>query len=246
MSLSQQTLTNLRSLKMPGMARSYEVQLSQPKLHEMSFDSRFAMLVDSELSSRETRRIKRLILSAGFPMRASFEDLITREDRKLDKAKIANLSTCEWIAKRQNLIVEGLTGTGKSWMGCAFGYLACRQGISALYSRTVDLLEEISKAYADGSLPKLKAKLVRPKVLMLDDFGIGEITHQAATVLFDIFDSRLRTGSLILTSQFTIDKWHALIPDPTVADAILDRIVHQSHKIHLEGPSLRGLLGLEP
>jgi DNA replication protein DnaC len=207
-----------------------DVQLSQPKLHDLSFDDRLDMLVDSEVSSRETRRITRLIRQAGFPLEATLEDLILRASRHIDKSQIAGLSTCDWVRKQQNIIIMGATGTGKSWLSSAFGTQACRQSLSVLCRRTVTLYDDITQAMVDGSLPKLKARLIRPKV---------HLTPAVATVLFDVFDSRLRSGSLILTSQFPVEKWHGFIPDPTLADAILDRIVHQAHKIHLKGDSLR-------
>lgn len=239
MSMIQQTLTKMRSLKLAGMAQSYASQLDQPTRHELPFDDRLGMLIDSELTARENRRLKRLIKSAGLIEAAAIEDLDTRAVRGLDKALIAALSTCDWVRRQQNLILIGATGLGKSWLASAFGMQACRLGMAVVYRRTVDLYAELATAIADGSLPKTKAQLIKAAVLIIDDLGLGEVSPAVGHALLDVIDRRLRTGSLILTSQFPIDHWHNFFPDPTLADAILDRIVHQAHRIELKGESLR-------
>ena len=156
-------------------------------------------------------------------------------------ACIASLASCEWIRQQLNLIVLGATGVGKTWLACAFGSQACRQRLPATFFRASDLYQEIAVASHDGSLPKLKAGLIKPSLLIIDDFGLSEISSQAAQVLLDVVDRRMRTGSLLITSQFPTDQWHGFFPDPTLADAILDRVVHQAHRITLKGESMRKL-----
>ena len=241
MSIIEQTLSNLRLLKLSGMADTYSLQLDQPKLNAKSFDERFAMLVDYELTNRETRRIQRFIKMANFPERCSLEDLDDRPSRDLDKPLISTLATCEWIHRHQNLTIRGATGTGKTWLGSAIGTQACRLGIPTIYIRSTQLLSDIAIALADGSLANLKSRLIKPALLVIDDFGHGQINISVGHVLLDIIDQRMRSGSLLFTTQYPFEQWHDLFPDPTLADAILDRVVHQSHVLHLKGESMRKL-----
>jgi DNA replication protein DnaC len=241
MSAVDQTLYHLRELRLTSMADAYSIQLQQPKLHQLSFDERFGLLVEHEASERASKKLKRLIRSAGFPESASLEDTDYRASRGLDRPFIATLASCEWIRRQLNLIVLGATGVGKTWLACAFGNQACRQRLPVMFFRASDLYQEIAVAIHDGSLPKLKTALSKPSLLIIDDFGLGEITPQAAQVLLDVVDRRMRTGSLLITSQFPTDQWHGFFPDPTLADAILDRVVHQAHRITLKGESMRKL-----
>ncbi|ATE62872.1 IS21-like element helper ATPase IstB [Thauera sinica] len=241
MSGVHQTISRLRELRLTSMAEAYSVQLQQPKLHQLSFDDRFGLLVEHEASERDSKKLKRLVRSAGFPESASLEDADYRASRDIDKGFIASLASCEWIRQQLNLIVLGATGVGKTWLACAFGSQACRQRLPATFFRASDLYQEIAVASHDGSLPKLKAGLIKPSLLIIDDFGLSEISSQAAQVLLDVVDRRMRTGSLLITSQFTTDQWHGFFPDPTLADAILDRVVHQAHRITLKGESMRKL-----
>jgi len=242
MTTVQQTLTKLRQLKLAGMADAYDLQLGQPRLSSSSFDERLAILVDHEMSSRDTRKIQRLIRAAGFPETCALEDLDDRASRGLDKSLVATLASCQWITRYQNLIILGATGVGKTWLGNAFGIQACRLAMPVLYMGSTQLYSDIATAMADGSLANLKARLIRPALLMIDDLGHGEISMSVGHVLLEVIDRRMRSGSLLITSQYPRDQWHSLFPDPTLADAILDRIVHQSHQIHLKGESMRKLL----
>lgn len=239
MSAIQQTCVRLREMRLGTMAEAYERQLEQPKLHQIGFDERFGMLVESEASGRQTRKLKRLIASAGFPEQASLEDVDLRPGRGLDKNVIASLATCEWIKRHQNVILAGATGVGKSWLACALGQQACRQGLSTAFYRVIDLCDAVHEGMADGSLPTLKTRLMNVDLLILDDLGIGKVSQDLAQTLLQVEDRRMRTGSLIITSQFPVEKWHGLFPDATVADAILDRVVHVAHPIHLKGESMR-------
>jgi len=239
MSSIQQTLNRLRDLRLSAMAEAYELQGKQLKLHEIGFDDRFGLLVEFEVSARESKKLKRLVSTASFPEPASFEEIDYGIARGLDKPFLTSLATCEWIRQQLNLTILGATGVGKTWLACAFGNQACRLGMPVAFYRIINFYEKIANAIHDGSLPKLKTELIKPMLLILDDFGIGEISTAVAHVLLDVIDRRMRLGSLLITSQFPIEQWHDLFPDPTIADAILDRIVHQSHQLILKGESMR-------
>lgn len=237
------TIAQLRALKMNSMAGAYELQLQQPKLHEIGFDERFALLVDQEANERESRKLTRFVREAGFPDRANLEDIEYRPERGLEKQRIASLANCEWVSKQLNVIILGSTGVGKTWLACAFGTQACRLGFTVAFFRASDLYEQISTAILDGSLAKLRQNLHKPSLLIIDDFGLGQLTLQTAQVLLDVVDHRARKGSLLITSQFPTTQWHDLLLDKTLADAILDRIVHQSHCLTLKGESMRKVNG---
>lgn len=227
------------------MAESYSLQLQQPRFHQLSFDDRFGLLVEHEISERESKKLKRLVRSAGFPESASLEDLDNQPSRGIDKLHLVSLSGCEWIRQRQNLIIIGATGVGKTWLACAFGAQACRLRLPVSFYRASDLYSEIAVAFHDGSLPKLKAVLIKPSLLIIDDFGLGEISARIAQVLLDVIDKRMRNSSLLITSQYPTDEWHGFFPNPTVADAILDRVIHQSHRISIKGDSMRKLKAMQ-
>ena len=242
MTSTQQTMSQLRQLRLTSMANAYQLQLEQPKMHQLPFNDRFGMLVEHEVSERERRKLKRIVSAAELPEPAALEDLDYRASRGLDKAQIAQLATCEWVRRHQNLIIHGATGVGKTWLAAAFGAQACRLKLTVLFYRTSELCSTLSDAALDGSLAKVKQSLIKPSLLILDDFGIGEITAHNAQVLLDVVDRRMRSGSLLFTSQYQTEKWHGFFPDATVADAILDRVVHQSHRLALKGESMRKIL----
>lgn len=239
MSSVQQTLSRLRELRLASMAEAYQQQLQQPKLHELGFDDRLGLLVEYEVSERESRKLRRLIRSAGLPDHTTLEDIDYRATRGIEKSQIARLANCEWIRQKLNLIILGATGVGKTCLASAFGSQACRLGFPVSFYRASDLYELISSALLDGSLPRLRVSMMKPSLLIIDDFGLNQASLPVAQILLDIVDSRMRTGSLLITSQFPTDQWHILLPDPTLADAILDRIVHQSHRLTLKGESMR-------
>ena len=243
MSATQQTTSQLRSLRLVSMADAYELQMQQPKLQATSFDDRFGLLVEAEASARESRKFRRLIRGAGLPELAAMEDMDHRPSRGVDKPMLSALANCGWIRRQQNLIIIGATGVGKTWLACALAHQACRLSIPVGFYRASDLYALIGEATLDGSLPKLKVALSKPSLLILDDFGLGDISPVAAQVLLDVVDRRMRTGSLLITSQYNTDEWHSVFPDPTVADAVLDRVVHQAHRVQLKGESMRKLRG---
>ena len=242
MSSTQQTLTQLRELRLGAMVEAYEQQLQQPKLHEMSFDDRLALLVEHEVSHRHDRKLKRLFRAATLPEPAALEDLDSRAQRGMDRAQIASLGGCDWIRRQQNLIIQGATGVGKTWLASALAAQACRLNIPTMFFRTSELCSTIRDRAHEGTLAKFKLALAKPSLLVLDDLGLGEIDVLAGQFLLELVDRRQRTGSLLITSQYPTEKWHACFPDPTVADAVLDRIVHKAHRINLKGESMRKVM----
>ncbi|ABE50812.1 IS21-like element helper ATPase IstB [Methylobacillus flagellatus] len=240
--MTQQTLSKLRELKLPGMADALQVNLGQPAFRSLTFEEQMGILVDSEVSSRESRRLNRLLKVAKlrYPS-ACLEDVDFRESRGLEKGLFAVLASCDWVRQCRHIIFTGATGTGKSWVACALAVQGCRVGLSAIYRSSNQIAEEIIIAEATGSLPQLKGRLVKAAILVIDDLGLMPFDALVARTLFSIVDERdrLRTGPLVITSQYPTDNWYSLLGDPTVADAILDRIVHSAHHIHLNGDSMR-------
>lgn len=243
MSMQSQNVAQMRELRLTTMTQTYELQLEQPKLHQLAFDERFGLLLEAESAARKSRKLNRLVKAATLPELASVEDIDHRASRGLDKSVIASLATCAWVKRRQNVMILGATGVGKSWLASALAHQACRLDLQVGWHRASELYTSIAEAQVDASLAKLKAALCKPELLVLDDFGIGDMTPLAAQVLLDVAERRTRTGSLLITSQYPMEKWHDFFPDPTIADAVLDRIVHQAHKIQLKGESMRKLRG---
>ncbi|MGA8052382.1 MAG: IS21-like element helper ATPase IstB [Burkholderiales bacterium] len=238
--LTQHTLTRLRALKLDGMARAFDEQLAQPASHALSFEERFGLLVDREATWRDTRRLERLLKQARlkFPG-ACLEDLDTRAVRGLDPRLVTTLASCDWVRAGQSVIATGETGLGKSWIACALGNQACRQGFSVLYTRFTRLLEELRIAHGDGSFGRRLAQLAKTDVLIVDDFALAPIGQAERADLLEVLDDRTPGKSTIITSQLPVDHWHEYLAEPTLADAILDRVVHHSHRIALSGESLR-------
>lgn len=215
---------------------NYDLYLKQGlSLHDI-----LGLLSDAELQSRHQRRIERLINLAKFRYpSARLEELTYTPSRKLDKQIIQHLSTGSWLQKRQNLLIFGPTGTGKTWLSCALGIQACRQGYDTMFITAHQLLEQLSDALLDGSLIKLRRKLVKCRLLIIDDFALGQIDAQIAPLLLEIIDLQSMHGSLMITSQFSIEHWHDKFNDSTIADALLDRAINQAHIIELKGKSMR-------
>jgi len=238
--LTHNTTTTLRNLKLAGMATAFEEQLTQPATQALSFEERFGLLVDRELTYRDSKRLDRLLKLARLKHSgACVEDLNYRAGRGLDKRLLATLASCDWIRSHHNLLLTGPTGGGKTWVACALANQACRQGLSVLYVRVPRLFEELKIAHGDGSFRKRLAQVAKADLLLLDDFGLSTITTAAKSDLLEILDDRVNARSTIITSQLPVNHWHAYLNDPTVADAILDRVVHSSHRLDLKGKSMR-------
>ena len=236
--LHQHTLTTLKTLKLPGMAAAFEEQLIQPAVQSLSFDDRFGLIVDREASHRDNQRLGRLLKNARLKHVACVEDIDYRSGRGLDKAVMASLIGGDWIRQAQNLILTGATGCGKTWIACALGNQACRQGMSVLYTRTTRLMEEMKLAHADGSFRKRLSQMAKVDLLILDDWGLTTMTQPERQDLLELIDDRTQRSTLI-TSQVPVKAWHEVIGEPTLADAILDRIVHRAHSLKMTGESMR-------
>ena len=240
--LTQQTLDSLRTLRLPAMAQAYAEQMADPKMAELSFDERLAMLVDREIVARENKRLARLIREAKLRLNACVEEIDYTHARGLDRSVIAGLRSCRWIEERLNVVITGPTGVGKSFIACALGNLACRNGYSTRYYRLSRLLSELNMAKADGSYVRTLQRLSKIQVLIIDDLGLADMTIQDSRDLLKILDDRVGTRSTIIASQIPVEHWHETLADPTVADAIMDRVIHTSHRIKLTGESMRKAL----
>ena len=237
--MTQQTLDMLYDMKLTAMAEGFSEQLGQPDLTELSFEDRFAMLVDRQWNFKENRRMDRLLKTAKLKDSACIENIDFKTPRSLDKSLIVRLSAADWIKKYQNVIIVGPTGVGKTYLACAIANSACRKGYPALYKRAPRLYLEVAIARADGSYPKLMNKLSKIKVLIVDDFCIAPMSDPERRDLLEILEDRQSISSTIITTQLPVESWIEHIGDPTLADAILDRLVHNSHKINLKGESMR-------
>ena len=198
-------------------------------------------MIDAESEDRDQRRLTRLLKAAKLKHDACPENIDYRASRQLDRQVMSNLLTCDWIEKSLNILLTGPTGVGKTWLACALGQQAARKGYSVLYTHLTRLLEELEIAYGDGSLHRLRTRLARVRLLILDDWALAPLSARGRHELLEIIDDRVKKGSVLITSQLPLDQWHDYIGEPTIADAILDRLVHSSHKIELRGESMRKL-----
>ncbi len=237
--LTHPTLEKLQALKFKGMVKALTEQLQISDIQELSFEERLGLLVDREMTERENTRLQTRLRKAKLRQSACIEDIDYRHPRGLDKSLIASLASCQWVAEHLNVLITGPTGVGKTWIGCALAQKACREGYTAQYLRLPRLFQELPIAKGDGRYPKLLAQLARTDVLVLDDWGLMKLNAEQRRDLLEILEDRYGSRSTIVTSQLPIDQWHQIIGDPTLADAILDRIVHNAYKIDLKGDSMR-------
>ena len=238
--LNQPTLEKLYAMRLSAMALAWQEQQNDKKLTQADFDDRFGLIVDAEHLARDNRRLKRLLKNAELRLPdACIEDVETSKPRGLESATVRQLSTCAWIGEHLNVLVTGATGVGKSYIACALGQLACRRGKRVLYRRMPRLFDQLSLAKADGTYGKLLRKLAKLDLLILDDLGLGTITASQRHDLLEVLEDRYGLRSTIVTSQLPPNKWHTWIGDPTLADAILDRLVHNAYKLALKGGSRR-------
>lgn len=244
--LIEQTIDILRSFKLTGMVQALKEQLEQPKAYELSFEERLSFIVDAERVYRKDKRLQRLLKEAKLRHDAVAENIDYSPTRGIQKSEMANLLTGQWIKESLNLLMTGATGTGKSWIACALGHQACRQGYCVLYMRFPLLLERIRVSRVDGSYPKLLKQLSKVSLLILDDWMLEPLEAKERHSLLEIIEDRYERGSLILTTQMPVQNWHELIGDPTIADAILDRILNKSLMLELKGDSMRKLKNTLP
>lgn len=237
--LIQQTLDTLSRLKLTGMATALSEQRTNAAVQSLSFEERIGLIVDREALHRENRRLARLLKTAQLKQKACIEDIDYAARRGLDKGQMAHLAGSDWIRFQQNLILTGPTGCGKTWIACALGNQACRQGLSVLYVRVPRLFDELKVAHADGSFRKRLAAFAKADLLILDDWGLAPLVQCERNDLLEMIDDRANTRSTIITSQLPVEHWHEYIGEPTLADAILDRVLHSAHKIQLQGDSMR-------
>lgn len=238
--LTEPTKEKLYAMRLTAMAAAWMEQQQNPQSSELSFDERFGLIVEAEHLARDNRRLNRLLKNAQLRIQsACLEDFEASNARGLDKPMARQLAACGWVPELLNVLVSGATGVGKSYLACALGHAACRHGFRVLYRRLPRLFEELSLAKAEGGYPRLLAKLAKFDVLILDDLGIGKLKEAHRHDLLEVLEDRYGQRSTIVTSQLPIPQWHDWVADPTMADAILDRLVHNAYKITLKGPSRR-------
>ena len=236
------TISKLKEMRLHGVIKALEDQRINSLYADMAFDERFALLVEQEYLHRENKRLSKNLSSANLQQNACIEDVDFAVARGIDKSTLAQLATCSYISTKQNIAIYGSTGIGKTYLSCALANKACKHGYTALYKKTSKLLTELKIAFADGSLSKLHRSLCKINLLVLDEWLRDTLSPEDARLLLDVLDDRYQNSSTIFVSQIPITDWHPLINDSTMADAILDRVAHNSVRIALKGESMRKVL----
>jgi DNA replication protein DnaC len=237
--LNQQTIDRLYNMKLFAMAEAFSEQMDNPQMAELSFPDRFGLIIDRQWCEKEEKRMQRLLNNAKLKIQACVEDIDYAKQRGLDKSTMMHLISCQWIRNHHNVVITGPTGVGKTFLACALAQKACRDGLSALYVRAPRLYYDLAISRADGSYPKWMTKLRKTKVLLIDDFGLVPMTDTDRINFLEIIEDRYGSGSTLVSSQLPIEHWHENIGEPTLADAILDRLCHNAYKINLKGDSMR-------
>ncbi|NMC36948.1 MAG: ATP-binding protein [Bacteroidales bacterium] len=237
--MTQETLEKIKKLRLLGMARAYETSLENDTLAHLSADELITMLVESEWDDRLNRNIERRLRNARFRYQSCMESIDYQADRNLDRNQLMRFAECNFIRKKENIIITGSTGIGKSYLATAIGHQACTLGFKVYYANINKLFSRLKMGKADGSYTREIARIERQDLLIIDDFGLFPIDNQNRSVLMEIVEDRHKKASMIITSQLPVSCWYEVIGDKTIADAVLDRIVHDAHRIELKGESLR-------
>jgi len=237
--MNESTCTKMKQMKLYGMHGAFKTAVETGKTDHYTIDQFVSMLTDAEWDERLNRRIERSILNAKFHYRADIENIIFDESRNLDRTLILRLAECEFVEKNENVLITGSTGVGKSYLGTALGYRACIEGYKVSYFNTSKLFAKLKMAKADGSYLRELAKIQKQDVILLDDFGLQALDSQNRITLLEIIEDRHNKGSIIVTSQIPVQGWYDIIGEKTIADAVLDRLIHHSHRIELHGESMR-------
>jgi DNA replication protein DnaC len=237
--LTHPTLEKLTQLNLRGFEQGLREQLTSASYEDLRFEERLGLLVDREMTARDTRRLETRLKQAKLRHNACFEDIDYRASRKLDKSLILSLAHCGWVRDHLNVVITGPCGVGKSFLACALGHKACLEGFTVVYTRAERLFEDLALSHADGRYARLMAYFSKKQVLIIDDWGLSAISEQAGKDLLEILEDRHGIHSTIMVSQVSSEHWHKLIPNPTIADAILDRLIHNAHTITIHGDSLR-------
>jgi DNA replication protein DnaC len=237
--LSEQTHQKLVAMRLFGLAASFQQYLDEGKGNKLSFEERLGLMVDREFQERAERKLALRLGRAKLREQACVEDIDFRHPRGLDRSVIQRLATCQWVEKHENVIFTGPTGIGKTWLACALAHKACREGYTASYARLPRLLQRLTIARADGSYADALAKIAKIDLVVLDDWGLAPLGDIERRDLLEVLEDRHGRRATIVTSQLPVKKWHEHIGDPTLADSILDRLVHSAHRIDLKGPSMR-------
>jgi DNA replication protein DnaC len=237
--LNQPTLDKLHAMKLHGLADAFRAQLETTEASQFSFEERFALLVDQQWLWKENRALARRLRAAHLKELAVIEDVDYQHPRGLDRKLVRTLSSSDWVRQHQSVLLLGPTGIGKTWLACALAQKACRDGFSVLHKRTSELFRELAVAHADGRIGQMLLRLSRIDVLLLDDFAMAPLKDAERRDFLEICDDRYQRRVMILTSQMPVAHWHEQIGDPSIADSILDRLIHNAYRIELKGESLR-------
>lgn len=237
--LNEQTITKMQSMKLTGTAQAFRELMENPKRTELTHEEFVGLLLDAEMTARENRRLNRLLGNARLKQQAYIEDIDYRQPRGLHKQIIIELANCNWIENHQNVLISGPTGVGKTYIACAIGTAACRKGYTVLYIRAPNLFNMMFSSRSDGSYLKTLGKLAKFSLLIIDDIGLSPMNDTERKDLLEIVEERYLCSSTIISSQVPIKDWYQIIGDPTIADAICDRLLHNAYKIELKGESMR-------